>query len=116
MYDPDLVPEDIYSPIVAISEQGVRGSCRDFQTRVSFTQEISQMKSFDQFKSFDISSIVMVASQKLRSSALFGPLKWQAFEDMKLSAYCIMEHVARKRFYGYLNSKKESKYFHYLCC
>ena len=114
MYDSSLIPEDIYSPVECRLDGEVRGSCSHYSTRVNITEQIVQMHSFAELQECDetreLSRIVAVASQKLRSEAMLGPTHGHtACAEMKLETYCILEYIARKRFYGYLNSLKEGE-------
>ena len=114
LFDPDRIPEDIYSPIVCINDDNnqnvpIRGSCRHYNTRKDITEQVLKLESLqcfiDNFSS--PSSVVIVANQNLRAEALLGPNNAHQYLELKLETYCILEYVGRKRFYGYLNSKKE---------
>lgn len=111
MYDPSLVPEDIYSPVGCVQDGDIRGSCETYKTRVDITQQILALTSYQQFLASDYSvdEVVAVASQKLRAEAMLGINQGHIYGEMKLETYVLLEYIVRKRFYGYLNSSAEGK-------
>lgn len=109
-----MVPDDIYEPIVCVKKNDVCGSCLDFQTREDITHEVlfKKIEHYEQFKSkYNLERVVLVASQKMRAIALFGLLNWKIYSEMKIEMYVILEAIARKRWYGLLNSGKEALKF-----
>lgn len=117
LYDHAKIPLDLYSPVKCVQTKEVRGSCRDFKARQDVTEQVVKFTSFRELLQADgeeglgedLSAIVAVASQKLRAEAMLGTSQWHTYAEMKLETYCILEYIARKRFYGYLNSVSEGK-------
>ncbi|KAH9391297.1 General transcription factor 3C polypeptide 1 [Tyrophagus putrescentiae] len=119
LYDHAKIPLDLYSPVKCVETKEVRGSCRDFKARQDVTEQVVKFTSFRELLQADgeeglgedLSAIVAVASQKLRAEAMLGTSQWHTYAEMKLETYCILEYIARKRFYGYLNSVSEGMKF-----
>ena len=108
MYDEQQVPEDIYSPLVCVDDDKIRGSCLNYKTRINVTKSVLELDSFVKFKyKFNEAQVVFVANQETRAYSILGPIYCNAYLEFKSETYCILEYIARKRHYGYLNSKVE---------
>lgn len=110
LFDETQIAEDIYSPVVCINDDNVYGSCVDYNSRTDITSQVmGRCKDFQKFKkTFKMDSVVLVASQKSRATALLGPLKWTRYKDLRKEVYVILEAIGRKRWYGQLNTGKEA--------
>ncbi|KAJ6221602.1 hypothetical protein RDWZM_000147 [Blomia tropicalis] len=112
MYDEQQVPEDIYSPLVCVDDDKIRGSCLNYKTRINVTKSVLELDSFVKFKNkFNEAQVVIVANQETRAYSILGPIYCNAYLEFKSETYCILEYIARKRHYGYLNSKVEGMRF-----
>ncbi|XP_040212931.1 general transcription factor 3C polypeptide 1 isoform X1 [Rana temporaria] len=97
----DFCSDDIY-PVHAITDHknGIQGSCRFFNKRVSVAEHLRKhsITCEDAIARWG-EKLVIVASQTLRSRALFG---WEGDPSIKLPdcSYCMLEKVGRSRWQG----------------
>lgn len=112
LYDDDLIPDNIYNPIVCIDDGKVRGSCKMYTKRINITNKVvgnSKIAKLEElFKEFDKSKVVLVASQKLRAISLFGHDLWRHYLDFRIEEYVILENVGRTRDCGEISVGKEA--------
>ncbi|XP_064606133.1 general transcription factor 3C polypeptide 1-like [Liolophura sinensis] len=103
--EPELLPEEFY-PVHPVNKDGVRGSCGTYDTRQNITEEIRQtgMSLEDVMKLWD-QRLVLVASQKVRTRALFGETSNPNLDITDLT-YCILERIGRSRYEGELMGGK----------
>lgn len=91
----------------------VMGSCSNYSRRIDVTQElVSKAKSIqDIHKKFGIDNVFFVASQTLRSKALF-PSWADPNVDIKLREYCTLELIGKSRTLGtvFPNDKALGRY------
>ncbi|KAJ8917397.1 hypothetical protein NQ315_002421 [Exocentrus adspersus] len=90
---------DIY-PHALVTNPNVQGSCSTFDTRKDITADVIHLdlKSAEQIYS---TSLVIVASQKLRKNALFYESSDPTAELMNMD-YCFLERIGRSRKHGEL--------------
>lgn len=103
--------EDVYKILmVNDTENDVRGSCVEYQTRKEVTDEIRDMQNVTElnlFSTFGAQQLVIVASQRLRTKALLQGTENvppKAVYDLTVLQYCILERLGRARCQGELQS------------
>ncbi|XP_066992630.2 general transcription factor 3C polypeptide 1 [Anabrus simplex] len=105
--EPDVLPVDIY-PYNPIEDtvNDVRGSCKDYYTRIPITNEIQSVSLAEVLERFG-SRLVLVASQSARDIALLGYETDPELELTKIQ-YCILERIGRSRYLGEVTQGKVS--------
>ncbi|CAG2163821.1 unnamed protein product [Oppiella nova] len=107
--DPDVIPDDVYGPVVAVTDQEVRGSSRDYYERQNVTKEVlnQNMSLQEVCLTYGAQRFVLVANQSQRTRALMGTY-CDADIDLTAIQYCILERIGRHRFLGEITVGKES--------
>jgi general transcription factor 3C polypeptide 1 len=104
-------PEDIYPPKV-IREGNIKGSCFAYFTREDVTGELRTEEGTitcsleNAIKEWD-DRLVIVASQEMRNTTLFGPEADPSI-DLPEKHFCLLERIGRARWQGEVTQGKYS--------
>ncbi|KAL0120525.1 hypothetical protein PUN28_008329 [Cardiocondyla obscurior] len=105
--EPPNVPSDIY-PHYPIQDfkAGVRGSCSTYYTRKDVKDDIKNASLNEVTEKYGL-SLVIVASQKVRTRALVG-IDVSPTLELTIMHYCFLERVGRARYHGEVTQGKLS--------
>ncbi|XP_011696801.1 PREDICTED: general transcription factor 3C polypeptide 1 isoform X2 [Wasmannia auropunctata] len=105
--EPPTVPPDIY-PHCPIQDfkTGVRGSCATYYTRKDITDAVRDASLDEMTEKYGL-SLVIVASQRVRTQALMG-VNVNPTLELTIMRYCFLERVGRARYHGEVTQGKLS--------
>ncbi|XP_077271220.1 general transcription factor 3C polypeptide 1 isoform X1 [Temnothorax americanus] len=103
--EPPNIPPDIYPhhPVQDF-KAGVRGSCSTYNTRKDIKDEVKNASLDEVTEKYGL-SLVIVASQEVRTRALVGNYVSPTLE-LALVRYCFLERVGRARYHGEVTQGK----------
>jgi len=93
--EPNLMPPDIY-PFSLADEEGVKGSCLSFSTRILLDKKLS----YEEAKGLG-NRLVLVGSQKARYKSVLGT-QYCPLQAMNITAmqWALLERIGRARYQG----------------